>query len=102
MRDQDNHEDGQIGEAWWASLARRVLHPTQVQIVEALQRSDEPLSAADLVEIVDTKHGPSQMVHHLRRLQHVKAIEVAERPTLQNATSIRFRLVLKGGDDEPQ
>lgn len=82
-------------DAWWASLARRVLHPVQVQIVEALQRSDRPLSAAELAEIVDTEQKPSQLVHHLRRLQHIGAVEVAERPALRNATNIRFRLVLE-------
>lgn len=82
----------QIGDAWWAALAARLLHPVQVQIIEALSWIDEPLSASDLAEIVNAKLRRSQFVHHLRRLDRIDAIELAERPTLQNATSIRFRL----------
>lgn len=103
MRDQDNsgHSDsGQIPDAWWASLARRLLHRVQVEVIEALRRSDRPLSARDLAEIVEGTGAGHLARHHLRRLRKIGAIAYAKGPRPRSATEIPYELALELGDDE--
>ena len=73
----------------------KLLHPVQVQIIEALGWIDQPLSASDLAEMVDTNLQRSQLVHHLRRLDRIDAIELLSarrcgmRPISASASSKR-------------
>jgi hypothetical protein len=76
----------------WVALAARLLHPLQVEIIEAMSWIDQPLSAADLAEVVNPTLPWPHFVHHLRRLTRLKAIKPAERFTRRNMTTIRFRL----------
>lgn len=89
-----------VGDRFWTTLAARVLHPVQVEIIEAMRWIDQPLSAVDLSEIVSPTFPRPHFVHHLRRLTRMRAIELAERPTPQNAATIRFRLAAAQHDDE--
>jgi DNA-binding transcriptional ArsR family regulator len=101
MQDQDSpgHGNGeQLTDAWWASLARRLLHPIQVEIIEALRQSDKPLSAHDLAEVVEGV-AAGNLAHHLRRLRKLGAIAYADAPQLRNALDVRFRLVVRPFDD---
>lgn len=82
----------------WGQLVARVLHPKQVAIIEAMYWIDQSLSAADLAEIVHSHQ--SHLVHHLRRLTHIRAIEPAENPTPRNMATIRFRLKVAQRDNE--
>jgi hypothetical protein len=91
----------QIDSDWWATLVAGLLHPVQVAIIESLQWIGEPLSSAQLAEIGDMNNlERSRLVHHLRRLHHLRAIEPAERPQPKNAATIRFRLVADRTNDE--
>jgi predicted MarR family transcription regulator len=102
MRDQDNfgHSDSeQIPDAWWASLARRVLHRVQVEVIEALNRSDRPLSAVDLAEVVEGVAPGHLAQHHLRRLRKLGAIACAKGPMPRNVTEIPYELALELSDD---
>lgn len=83
-------------DAWWAALAVSFLHPVQVQIIEALRWIDRPLSAGDLAEVVDTRLKRPQLVHHLRRLTHIHALEVDRPATLKDAFEAPFRLAGRG------
>ncbi|MGC1853689.1 MAG: ArsR family transcriptional regulator [Solirubrobacterales bacterium] len=84
-------------ERWWVALARRLLHPVQVEIIEALWESDVPLDARDLADIVGVK--VAIVNHHMRRLRTINAVTYAEDPTLHNSLAIPFRIV-RSPDDE--
>ena len=63
-----------IGDCFWGALAARVLHPVQVEIIEALWRIDRPLSATDLLQVFDAKPNGLRIEHHLRRLTRLDAL----------------------------
>jgi DNA-binding transcriptional ArsR family regulator len=87
-------DDGdQITDDWWASLAKRLLHPVQVQIIEALRQSDDSFSAHDLAETVEGQTATA-ISYHLRRLRTLGAIAYAEAPQGKNPLDMRFRLVV--------
>lgn len=88
-----NGDSAQTPGFCWAALVARVLHSTDVQIIEAFQWIEEPLSASDLTQLFDGK--PSWVVvgRHMRRLVKLDAIELDEAPTTRNITDIRYRLV---------
>jgi hypothetical protein len=77
----------------WEALTARVLHPVDVQIVEAFQWIAQPLSANDLRQLFDDAVPWSSLRHHIRRLAKLNAIELDETPTIGNITDIRYRLV---------
>lgn len=90
---------GGEGEFCWASLVARVLHPTDVQIIEALRWIGQPLSAADLGQIFDGEVSWRLLGHHMRRLARLEAVELLRAPTLRNVTDVFYRLVAKRDDD---
>jgi hypothetical protein len=81
------------------ALVARVLHPIDVQIIEALDWSERPLSAGDLRQLFDGEVCWRSLCRHLRRLSRLDAIEFAEAPTIRSITAIRYRLV-QGLHDE--
>jgi hypothetical protein len=50
-----------VEDYFWATLAARVLHPVQVEIIEAMHWIDQPLSAADLAEVVNPRFKRSHL-----------------------------------------
>lgn len=94
-----SRESDQIGDAWWAALVAKVLSPSKIEIIEALRWINLPLSAIDLAEIIEGLPR-SSLTYHLRTLQRLDAVEVAERPTLQNMTAVRFRLTDEDRSDD--
>jgi hypothetical protein len=77
----------------------RVLHPVDVQIIEALQQIGEPLSAGDLTQLFDDEVSWAVMCRHMQRLTKLNAIELGETPTIRNVADISYRLVLKRDSD---
>lgn len=75
----------------WAALVARVLHPTEVQIIEALRWVERPLSAGDLSELFDTGLSWVVVCRHIRRLTQLGAIEAEQEP-LREFADIRYRL----------
>lgn len=91
-------DTGQAGnDSWWAALARPLLHRVQVEIIEALWRSDRPLTPRDFSEIVEGAR-VATINHHLRRLRTINAVAYAEEPTRLNLFDISYRLVLRPND----
>jgi predicted transcriptional regulator len=84
----------------WASLARRLLHPVQVEAIEALRLSNQPLSARELAEVIEGAKADGLAHHHLRRLRTLGAIAVAKGPRSCDPTKIRYRLVTEPADGE--
>jgi hypothetical protein len=58
---------------WWA-LVVRLLHPVQIQIIEAMLWIDQPLSASALVKIFDGKIRPSTVAYHVLHLSELRAL----------------------------
>lgn len=77
----------------WASLVARSLHPVEVQIIEAMQWLDQPLSAGDLEQLFDESVSWPVLCRRLRRLTKLAAIELAEAATERNISSVTYRLV---------
>jgi len=78
--------------AWWAALVGRLLHPCQIQIIDALRRTDRPLSVGELFEACDGEPEWLRFVHLLRRLDNLGAVEIAGLPPDHNPFEARYRL----------
>jgi predicted transcriptional regulator len=86
-----------LRDAWWAGLARRILHPIQVELIETLEERDEPLSARALAGILGIR--TAHVLHHLSRLRQVGAIAYCGISIPRNPADIPYRLVLGLGHD---
>ncbi len=96
----DNCDDEHLDDFWWAVMVSRTFHPAQVQIIEALRRIDQPLSAAELVQVLDEEPTWPTVTYHLRRLARLDVIAPAENVTVRTALDMPYRLVQRpGGDD---
>lgn len=51
----------------WDCLVPKVVHPVQVEIIEALRQTGEPLCVADFKRV----SGRSRLEHHVDRLVHL-------------------------------
>lgn len=67
----------EIPEGFWATLAACLLHPFQVQIIEAMRWIDRPLSASELVHVFERKQRLSTVAYHVRRLDSLGALKPA-------------------------
>jgi hypothetical protein len=74
---QEN-DKGQIGEFFWSALAARVLHPAQVEIIEALRWIDQPLSATDLLRVFEGERVGLRIEHRLRQLARLDVVALAD------------------------
>lgn len=64
-------------EDFWSTLPEKVLHPVRVPIVEAFWRIGEPLSAIELVDVLDGSLSMWEAAHHLRVLDELDVAEPA-------------------------
>jgi hypothetical protein len=60
---------------FWEGLALKLLHPTQLLIMEAFLRIEEPLSATLLQEVYEDQVGLSLLSYHCRRLEKLGVLE---------------------------
>jgi DNA-binding transcriptional ArsR family regulator len=94
--DTEHNDDIPISDAWWAALAADLLHPIQVQVIEAIQYIDQPLTVRDLSQIVDDIE-PVHLDYHLGRLRR---LGVLDRGLIRPGTEfmdVRYRLVVERG-----
>lgn len=83
---------GGFDDSWWEALASRLLHPCQIEIIDVLRRSDEPLSATELFEACDCPPEWLRFVHLLRRLGNLGAVKPARLPPDSNPFAMRYQL----------
>ena len=62
-------------EDFWQELALRLLHPTQLLIIEAIWRVEAPLSATLLQAIYENRISLSLFSYHCKRLEQLEVIE---------------------------
>jgi len=78
--------------AWWAALAGRLLHPCQIQIIDALRRVGHPLTVGELHEACSEEPEWLRFVHLLRRLSMLGAVEVVGLPPDRSPFGVSYRL----------
>lgn len=66
--------DGRVSDAFWAALAAALLHPVEVEIVEALRCIGQPLTPTDLLWVLEGRHAGLRIERRLRRLRKLGAI----------------------------
>jgi hypothetical protein len=62
-------------DGFWAALAACLLHPLQLQIIEAMRWIDRPLSASELVKVFSEEQHLSAVAYHVRRLAELGALK---------------------------
>jgi hypothetical protein len=89
-----------LTDSWWAALARRLLHRVQVEAIDAMQETEEPMSARDLAKVIVGVEPGALAHHHLRRLRVLGVVEYAGgRTPPRDPIDIPYRLVRKLSDD---
>ena len=63
-----------LPEGFWAALAARLLHPSQLQIIEAMRWIDRPLSVSELVQIFFREERLPAIAYHVHRLAALGAL----------------------------
>jgi len=91
--------DRKLPDAWWAAVTRRLLHRLQIEIIEAMQRTEGPMSAGDLAKVIVGVEPGSLAHHHLRRLRMLGVVEYAGGQAPQSSIEAPYRLVRKLSDD---
>ena len=76
-------------------MARRLLHPVQVEVIETLRQGDRPMSAREIATLVESASPASLAHHHLKRLRRIGAIDYAYGEKPRNSIDIRYRLALE-------
>lgn len=77
----------------WEALIGRLLHPTQVAVVEAMLWIDRPLSPAQLVRVFDGEVQLSSVAYHVSRLTDLGVLEQTDTRQVRGAVEHFFRLV---------
>jgi hypothetical protein len=91
--------DRKLPDAWWAALARRLLHRLQVAIIDAMGRTEGPMSARDLAKVIAGVEPGALANHHLRRLRALGVVEYAGGQVPRNPLDTPYRLVRELSDD---
>jgi hypothetical protein len=92
-----HHEGGSpypATEGFWAALAARLLHPIQLQILEAMHWIGQPLSTSQLVQVFDEERTLPIVAYHVRRLTAMGALRPAGRRKVRGTVEKFYRLGL--------
>lgn len=82
----------------WDALVARLIHPTQVAVIEAMLWIDRPLSSAELVRVFDGEIVLSSIAYHVRRLADLGVLK--QTGTRQVRGAIEHFFVLTDADPE--
>ena len=84
----------------WDALIARLIHPTQLAVIEAMLWIDRPLSSAELVRIFDGEVVLSSVAYHVRRLAELGVLEQTGTRQVRGAIEHFFRLAdVEGAPD---
>ncbi|MGV1048559.1 MAG: hypothetical protein ACOYD4_08580 [Solirubrobacterales bacterium] len=78
----------------WAALVPRVVHPARVAIIEAMRWIDRPISATEMVQMIEEAVSVSFMAYHFRVLasRKIEAIEKVDQRYVRGAEEKYFQL----------
>jgi hypothetical protein len=79
---------------FWEALAVRLLHPIQLQIIEAMRWIGQPLSASELVQIFSGEYSLATVAYHVRRLVALGALKLALQRPVRGTVEKFYRLGL--------
>jgi hypothetical protein len=80
---------------FWGMLGARLLHPIQVEIIEAMLWIDRPMSASALVKVFGEEIRLSTVAYHVRRLSSLRALRtVGERVPARGSPEKLYRVRL--------
>jgi len=86
---------GSNPDQFWGMLGAHLLHPIQVQIIEAMLWIDQPMSASALVNVFSEEIRLSTVAYHVRRLSSLRALRtVDERTPMRGSQEKLYRLRL--------
>ena len=89
----ESETDERRSDTWWATLAARLLHPVQLESIEAFSYIGLPLCVADLMEIVEKDIGTAHLGYHIVRLRKIGALDFAcPQYPLNGFMDTRYRL----------
>jgi len=69
----------------WKALAMLLAHPTKALIIQAMRWIDRPLSASDLVLVLDGKLSLSVLSYHVKTLADYGILTQVERQQVRGA-----------------
>ncbi|HWO82441.1 MAG TPA: hypothetical protein VNM38_01460 [Solirubrobacterales bacterium] len=76
----------------WGALVSRLVHPSKVAIIEAMEWLGVPLSSRELDLIFDEQIGVSNVSYHMRALAGVGAVDVVRQRQVRGATQTFYAL----------
>ncbi|HWB70077.1 MAG TPA: hypothetical protein VG518_08880 [Solirubrobacterales bacterium] len=76
----------------WEALIGRLMHPTQLAVVEAMSWIDVPLSPAQLVRVFDGEMQLPSVAYHVSRLINLGVLERTGTRQVRGAVEHFFRL----------
>jgi hypothetical protein len=77
---------------FWASLPGRLLHPLQLQIIEAMLWIDRPVSACELEHVVEEGFALATVSYHMRRLATLEVLKLSRTKQVRGARQSFYRL----------
>lgn len=89
MREQDSE--------FWARLSGLLLHPVQLQIIEAMLWIGRPLSASEVTRLLGDRPSLSTVAYHFRRLATLGAIKPNKTEQVRGALKRPYRLAKPAG-----
>jgi hypothetical protein len=88
---QERHTPGP--QPFWEELALRLLHPTQLLIIEAIWWIEQPLSATLLQGVYEDRIDLGLFSYHCKRLEALEVLEKVGEIPVRGATEKLFDLV---------
>jgi hypothetical protein len=83
--------------SFWEELALRLLHPTQLLIIEAIWWIEEPLSATLLQEVCENQIALGLFSYHCKRLEQLEVLEKVDEIPVRGASEKLYDLVDRTG-----
>ncbi|MEX0973271.1 MAG: hypothetical protein WDZ46_08470 [Solirubrobacterales bacterium] len=81
---------------WWGHLSAHLLHPLQVEIVEALEWIDRPVSCSDLGHIFGAEQQLTHIAYHVRRLARLQVLQCVNEDRVRGVVKSSYRLSTEG------
>lgn len=84
-------------QGFWEELALKLLHPTQLLIIEAIWWIEEPLSATLLQKVYEDQVGLSLFSYHCKRLEELEVLEKVGEVPVRGVSEKLFDLTDRSG-----